>query len=101
MKVKKGDTIEVILGKDKGKKGKVDKALPKQRKVLVSGVNIVKKHKKSTSQQDPGGIIDVVKPIDVSKVALICPKCGLKVRIGYRQEEKSKIRICKKCREAI
>ncbi|MDI6591655.1 MAG: 50S ribosomal protein L24 [Patescibacteria group bacterium] len=106
MKIKKGDTVLIISGKDRGKKGKVLKAFPKERKVLVEGVNIVKKHLRPRRMGEKGQIIEMPSPIDVSNVKLICPKCGKATRIGYKikskiKNQKSKIRICKKCGEEI
>lgn len=109
MRLKKGDQIIVIAGKDKGRKGKIEKILPKQFKVLVPGINIFKKHMKPRGEKQPGGIIDVVKPLLVSNVALLCPKCGKQTRIGYRVEKggslpagkTGKQRICRKCQAVI
>jgi len=108
MKLKKGDQIIVVKGKDKGRKGKIEKILPKQSKVLIPGINVVKKHLKPRGEGQPGGIIDVVKPLSVSNVALLCPKCGKQTRIGYRIDKTGlpagkagKTRICQKCQAVI
>jgi len=102
MKLKKGDQIIVITGKDKGRKGKVEKVLPKLNKVLIPGINVYKKHLKPRGEGQPGGIIDVVKPLPLSNVALLCPKCGKQTRIGYQLDKKGeKNRICRKCQTVI
>ena len=82
MKLIKGDQIIVTVGKDKGKKGKVEKAFPKLGRVMVAGVNIFKRHRKKRDEQHPAGITELMKPIDVSKVSLICSKCGKQTRVG-------------------
>lgn len=101
MKIKKGDTVLIISGKDKGKKAKVLEAFPRQDKVIVEGANIVKKHRRPRQEKEKGQIIEVSKPIDVSNVKLVCPKCGQPTRLGYRLTEKGKYRICKKCNQEI
>ena len=83
MKFKKGDQIVVTAGKDIGKKGKIEKVFPKTDKVLIPGINIYKKHVKPQGEGKPGGIIDIVKPLPVSNIALLCPKCGSATRIGF------------------
>jgi len=99
-KLKKEDNVEVSAGKDKGKRGRVLKILRDKDRVVVEGVNIVKKAKKRRRQQDRGGIIEVEASIHYSNVSIVCKKCG-PTRIGYRLEEKEKVRICRKCREAF
>ncbi|AEF16401.1 50S ribosomal protein L24 [Thermoanaerobacterium saccharolyticum] len=100
--VKTGDIVTVISGKDKGKKGKVLKALPKEGKVLVEGVNVVTKHKRARSPQDQGGIIHQEAPIFASKVMLYCNNCGKGVRYGVKiLADGEKIRYCKKCGETL
>lgn len=101
MKIKKGDTVLIISGKDKGKKAKVLEAFPHQNKIVVEGVNIVKRHRRPRREKEKGQIVEVPKPIDVSNVKLICPKCGQPARLGYRLIEKGKYRICKKCGQEI
>lgn len=101
MKIKKKDTVIVLLGKDRGKKGKVEKVLQKKGKVIVSGVNIYKRHLKSQGEGKPGGIVDIIKPLAVSKVALICPKCSQQTKVGYKLTTEGKKRICRKCKEVI
>lgn len=101
MKLKKGDQIIVTAGKDKGKKGKIERVFPKEGKVLILEVNVFKKHLKRRDEKHPGGIVEIAKPLSLSKVALICPKCGQPTRVGYRLTGREKIRICKKCGEEV
>ncbi len=97
MKLKKGDTVFVTAGKDKGQQGKIEKVFPKLTKVLVAGVNFYKKHIKRQSAEKKGQIIQIAKPLPVASVILICPKCQQKTRIGYKIYTDKKTRICKKC----
>jgi large subunit ribosomal protein L24 len=97
MKIKKGDRVVVLTGKDKGKEGEVSRALPAQRKVIVDGINVAKRHQKATRATMQGGIIDKDMPLPVSNVALLCERCG-PTRVGYRFEpDGTKVRICKSC----
>ena len=101
MKLRKGDPVVVLSGKDKGKEGTVLRVLPKENKVIVEGVNIAKKHQKPTRTTMQGGIIDKDMPLDVSNVALICPKDGA-TRVGYQLGANgSKTRICRKCGQEL
>lgn len=98
MKIKKGDTVKVLLGKDKGKTGKVEKVFPKKHRLIVAGVNIYKKHVKRQSEKQPGGVVELNRPLPISSVALICPKCNQTTRVGFQViGENEKQRICKKC----
>jgi len=101
MKIKKDDIVLIISGKDRGKKGKVLRAFPKERKILVEGVNIVKKHQRPRRSGEKGQIVQLPKPIDVSNVKLICSKCGKATRVGYKIISDKKFRICKKCQQEI
>lgn len=101
MKLRKGDTVIVTTGKDKGRKGKVEKTFPKDGTVVVAGVNVFKRHMKKRDEKRPGGIIDITKPIDVSKVAIICPKCNQPTRVGYLVTKGEKERICRKCEQKL
>lgn len=101
MKLRKGDQIIVTLGKDKGKKGKIEAVFPKKNSVSIAGVNIFKKHTKSQGEGKKGGIIEINKPLAVSKVALVCPKCNLPTRVGFEVDKKAKMRICRKCKGAL
>lgn len=101
MSIKKGDKVEVLSGKDRGKQGIVLRALPKEGKVVVEGVAIVKKAVKPNQQNQQGGIVSQEAAIDASNVNLVCPKCGQRTRVGHEAGEldghKIKLRICKKC----
>ncbi len=97
MRIKKGDTVQVLAGNDKGKTGEVLEVIPKDSKVVVKGVNVRKKHIKPRKQGEEGGIIPVECAIDSSKVNVVCPKCGKSTRVEYKIEEDKKVRICKKC----
>jgi len=101
MKIKKGDTVLIIAGKYRGKKGKVLKTFPKEKKILVEGVNLVKKHQRPKKTGEKGQIVELRKPIDISNTKLICPKCAKPTRIGYKIIEGKKYRICKKCGQEI
>ena len=101
MKLKKGDKVRITTGKDRNKEGAVEKVWPKINKISVAGVNVFKKHMKPQGEGQKGGIVDFVRPIDISKVALICPKCKKVTRIGYKITDKTKVRICRKCEENI
>lgn len=102
MKIKQNDKVRVIAGKDKGKKGKVTKAVPQNGRVIVEGVNFMKKHIKARKSGEKGQKITVAIPINISNVALICPKCNKQTRVGYLVlENKEKHRVCRKCKENI
>jgi len=100
-KLKKEDTVEIIAGKDKGKRGRIVKILRDKDRVVVEGANIVKKAQKRRRQQDRGGIIEIEAPLHSSNVMIVCKKCGRPVRIGYKMEGDAKVRMCKKCGEAL
>ena len=97
MKIRKGDTVKVLSGNDKGKTGEVLEVIPKAQKVIVKGVNVRKKHVKPRKQGEEGGIIPVECSIHSSKVNVVCPKCGKTTRIGYEVNGDTKVRVCKKC----
>ena len=97
MKIKTGDKVIVLSGKDKGKEGKVLSADPKAMKVTVEGVNVATKHQKPRKQGQDGGIMKVETPMYVSKVQLVCPKCDKGVRVGYKYVADKKLRVCRKC----
>lgn len=101
MKIKRDDTILVITGKDKGKKGKVLKVFPRQNKILVEKVNIVKKHRRPKKEGEKGQVVEIPKPINASNVKLVCPKCGQATRVGFRISKNGKNRICKKCEQEV
>ncbi len=97
MKIKRNDTVKILYGKDAGKTGKVVKILPKEDKVVVEGMNIFKRHMKGDGRKRKSEIADIIKPINVAKVQLICPACNKATRIGMEKGE----RICKKCNKKI
>ena len=99
-KIRRDDTVEVIAGKDKGKRGSVVRILRDKDRVIVLGLNMVKKAMRKRNQQDRGGIVEIEAPIHVSNVMVVCKKCG-PTRIGYKVEGDKKTRICRKCGEAI
>jgi large subunit ribosomal protein L24 len=101
MKIIKGDTVQVVKGKDAGKTGKVEKVFEKERKVLVDNVNQYKRHLKARSQQEPSEIITLTKPLPVANVQLVCPKCKKITRVGFIVEKDSKLRVCRKCEGRI
>jgi large subunit ribosomal protein L24 len=97
MKLKKGDEVQVLAGKDVGKRGTITRVIEDRDRVIVDGVNMVKKHQKPTRATMQGGIIDKEMPIHVSNVALVCSSCG-PTRIGYRfADDGRKVRVCRKC----
>ena len=97
MKIKTNDTVIVLSGKDKGKKGKVQVAMPKENKVVVEGVNIATCHTKPRKQGEQGGIVKRETPIRACKVALYCAKCGKGVRTHVKVDGDKKVRVCAKC----
>ncbi len=102
MKIRKNDTVLVITGKDRGKKGKVRFAYPKEERLLVEGVNFVKRHTRARGQARQAGIIEREAPIRVSNVMLLCSRCNHPVRVGFRVlEDGRKVRICRSCCEVI
>ncbi len=101
MKLKKGDEVKVVLGKDKGKTGKIEKVFPRAQKVLLLGINQYKKHKKARRQNEKSEIITIDKPLPLANVALICPKCHLQTRVGFVLQGDKKVRVCKKCDQNI
>lgn len=101
MKFKKGDEIIITAGKDKGKKGKIEKVLHKGKSVVLPGLNIFKRHLKKRDEKNPGGIVEFSRPVPVGNVALLCPKCGKVTRIGFKISGDKKIRMCRKCEAAI
>lgn len=97
MKLKKNDQVTLMTGKDKGRQGKVDRVYPVEGKVLIQGVNQYKKHMKKQGENKPGEILTLSRPMSVSKVALVCPRCKQITRVGYRIQNQKKIRVCRKC----
>ena len=102
MKIRKDDTVLVIVGKDKGKKGKVRFAYPKDERILVEGVNFIKMHSRARGQVRQAGLIEREASIHVSNVMLLCSRCNHPVRVGFRMlEDGRKVRFCRSCGEAI
>lgn len=99
-KIRKDDTVQVIAGKDKGKRGAVVRVIAKKDAVIVSGVNMVKKAMRKRSQQDQGGIAEIEAPLNISNVAIVCKKCG-PTKIGFKIDGDKKTRVCRKCGETL
>ncbi|HCB93228.1 MAG TPA: 50S ribosomal protein L24 [Selenomonas sp.] len=99
--VKKDDTVLVLSGKDKGKQGKVIQSMPKKGKVVVEGVNKVKRHTKPNVKAPQGGIITKEMPLNACKVMLVCPACSKATRVGHKEVNGKNVRVCKKCGEVI
>lgn len=97
MKIRKGDNVVMLGGKDKGKKAKVLLVFPEINKVVVDGLNLVKKHLRAKKQGQKGQIVSKERAVSVSSVALICKSCGKQTRVGFKLENDNKIRVCKKC----
>jgi large subunit ribosomal protein L24 len=117
MKIKKGDTVQIVSGKDRGKRGKVIEAQPRERRVIVENLNLVKRHRRprpmrnpsrmGSPQIQPGGVFDIASPVPVSSVMLVCPACGRATRVGYEFKEGEhgvvKVRVCRRadCGEEV
>ena len=102
MNIRKGDEVLVIRGDDRGKRGKVHRAIPRENKVLVEGVNVRKRHMKPRGNIKQAGIIEREAPVDVSKVMLVCSKCSKPTRVGLHiLEDGTKVRMCKACHEVM
>ena len=99
MKIKKGDKVKILSGKDRGKSGSVTHVLSKSGKAVVDGINMLTKHQKPRKEGEKGTKVKFAAPISISKVMVICPKCGKETRVGFMiQEDKKRIRQCKKCK---
>jgi large subunit ribosomal protein L24 len=102
LRVRKGDEIIVIAGKDRGKRGRVQEVHPRERTVIVAGVNISKRHTKpNPTKNQKGGIVEQPRPLALGKVMVVCPHCGKPTRVAHRIDDEVKERICKQCGEAI
>lgn len=97
MKIKKGDNVQIMIGKDRGKQGAILKIDRKSNRVFLQGLNLFKKHRRPKKQGEKGEIISIPRSMDVSNVRLVCNYCDKPVRAGYRLEEGNKLRYCKKC----
>ncbi len=101
-KIRKGDTVQAIKGKDKGKKGRVLEILARGKKALVEGINLVKKHKRQTKQNQQGGIVSIELPINIGNLMVVCKSCGRPSRIGFQiLKDNTKVRFCKGCKEVL
>ncbi len=101
-KIKKGDTVEVVKGKDRGKKARVLKVFPTGRKALVEGINLAKKHRRKTQQDQQGGVVSIEMPINTSNLMLFCKNCNRRARAGFViLKDETKSRICRHCKEVI
>ena len=101
-KVKRDDTVEVNTGKDRGKRAQVRQVFPAEQRVILHGLNIVKKHRRQRSATEPSAIVEIEAPLHVSNVAVVCPACTKAVRVGFRNlEDGRKVRVCRGCGEAI
>lgn len=101
LKIKKGDNVLIISGKDRGKKGTIEKVFPKVNKITVIGVNIAKHHLKPSRKNPHGGIIDKLSPIDASNAMVICPRCSQPARVSFKITSGKKMRLCRKCKESL
>ncbi len=102
MKIRKNDTVIILAGKDRGKRGKVRRALPGKNRVLVEGLNMIKRHSRARRAARQAGIIELEAPLHVSNVMLLCNKCGKPTRVGFRfLDDGKKVRVCRSCAEAI
>lgn len=99
-KIVKGDHVKVMLGKDSGKTGDVERVLEKDGKAFVAGINVYKRHIRRQNQIE-GGVIDMVKPVNISNLQLVCPKCKKPTRVGFEVTKDGKVRVCKKCKAVI
>lgn len=102
MKLRKDDVVVVILGKDKGKKGKILRVLPQERQIIIEGINFIKKHVRPSKQHRQGGILEMEGPLNLSKVMIYCPKCDKGARVGAKfLEDGRKVRVCNRCEEVL
>lgn len=101
MKFRKGDEIIITGGKDRGKRGKIERVLPQAGNIVALGLNLYKRHMKRRDEKNPGGIIDFPRPIPFARIALVCPKCKKPTRVGFTVSDKEKQRICRKCGQLI
>jgi large subunit ribosomal protein L24 len=100
-KIRKGDKVKVISGKDRGKSGKVLRALPREARIVVEGVNVAKRHTRPSQRNPQGGIIEKELPIHISNVMLICPRCNRSTRVSRQVTSEGAVRVCKKCEREI
>lgn len=101
MKIKMNDQVKISAGKDKLKSGKVIQVFPEEGKIVVEGLNMLKKNMRARRESEKGQVIELAAPISMSKVMLICPKCQKVTRVGYKMDGATKKRVCRKCKEFI
>ena len=101
MKIKKGDTVKILKGKDRGKTGKITHVYPERMKVTVQGLHIFKKHTRPRREGEKGQIIEVSQPLAIANVGIMCSRCNRAVRVGYRFEDDKKIRVCRRCKGVL
>jgi len=101
VKIKKGDLVRIITGKDRGKSGRTERVLPRQQRLVVAGVNLAKKHVRQSTRRQPGGIVTKPLTISISNVMLICPNCQKMARVGVRMTGEYNLRVCKKCGQNV
>lgn len=101
MDIKRGDNVKMITGKDRSKTGKVSAVMPSADKVVVEGLNLIKRHLRARKEGQKGQILSKPNPVSVSNVMLVCPKCGKPTRVGHKTVGESKVRVCKKCGSEI
>jgi large subunit ribosomal protein L24 len=101
MKIKKNDQVKILSGKDKGKTGKVLTVLPEENRLLVEGLNLIKKHVRPKKQGEKGQRVEVPGKINISKVMFVCPKCGKATRVAFRVTDDKKYRVCRKCNSEV
>ena len=101
-KIRRDDTVQILHGRDRGRRGDVRQLFTKDGRAIVTGVNMVKRHRRATNPQEPSGIIEMEAPLDMSNLALVCSNCDQATRVGFRVlEDDRKVRFCKRCNEAI
>ena len=101
-KIRRDDTVQILQGRDRGRRGDVRQLFTKDGRAIVTGMNMVKRHRRSTNPQEPSGIIEMEAPLDMSNLALVCSSCDRPTRVGFRTlEDDRKVRFCKRCDEAI
>ncbi len=101
MKIRKGDQVKMLSGKDRGKTGKVLYVFPEDNRLTVEGLNLIKKHLRPRKEGETGQRVEVPRKINISSVGLVCPKCSKVTRVGYKKNGEKKMRICKKCQAEI
>lgn len=101
MRIKKNDLIKMLAGKDNGKTGKVLRVFPEEKKVIVDGLNMLKKHNRPKREGEKGQRIEMPRKVDISNAMLVCPKCSKPTKVAYKIEGEKKVRVCKKCKAEI